>query len=128
MYYPDLTPYKYMEGNVEPNTFNVGWLDKKHSYPTDSPSKVFLARLFRLCLDPVNRTRGYHTCALCQQPSFGLEVEREGRELSLGAAEIRVIGKGGKLFAAPDLIYHYVKDHNYKPPDEFIEAVMVQSP
>ncbi|WP_443062416.1 DUF7919 family protein [Streptomyces sp. NBC_00457] len=25
---------------------------------------------------------------------------------------------------APDLILHYVADHSYRPPEDFIEAVM----
>jgi hypothetical protein len=44
--------------------------------------------------------------------------------LSLGSAEIRVPGSGGRIYAAPDLIYHYVEAHGYRPPDEFVEAVM----
>jgi len=28
------------------------------------------------------------------------------------------------LYAAPALIYHYVVEHDYKPPQEFIDAVM----
>ena len=43
---------------------------------------------------------------------------------TLGSAEIRVLGGGGKVYAAPNLIYHYVAKHKYRPPEEFIEAVM----
>ena len=28
------------------------------------------------------------------------------------------------LYAAPNLIFHYVRDHAYKPPQEFIDAVL----
>jgi len=28
------------------------------------------------------------------------------------------------VYAAPDLIYHYVVEHHYCPPDEFIQAVL----
>ncbi len=41
----------------------------------------------------------------------------------LGSAEIWVIANDGKIFACPDLILHYIVDHNYLPPEEFIEAV-----
>jgi hypothetical protein len=41
----------------------------------------------------------------------------------LGSAEIRVPGKDGKVYAAPNLIYHYIKDCGYLPPQEFIDAV-----
>jgi len=44
--------------------------------------------------------------------------------LKLGSAEIRVVGQDGTVYAAPDLIYHYVVVHDYRPPEEFIQAVM----
>jgi hypothetical protein len=36
---------------------------------------------------------------------------------------MRVFGVNGDVFAAPNLIYHYVSDHRYRPPHEFIQAV-----
>jgi hypothetical protein len=41
----------------------------------------------------------------------------------LGSAEIRVKGAGGKVYAAPNLIYHYMKDCGYLPPQEFLGAL-----
>ncbi len=35
-----------------------------------------------------------------------------------------MVGQDGTVYAAPDLIYHYVVAHHYRPPDEFIQAVM----
>ncbi|MGZ7445796.1 ankyrin repeat domain-containing protein [Paenibacillus sp. TH7-28] len=44
---------------------------------------------------------------------------------ALGSSEIRVITEDGKQkFAAPSMILHYVIDHNYCPPEEFISAVI----
>jgi hypothetical protein len=40
-----------------------------------------------------------------------------------GGNEIRVLA-GEKVFAAPVLIFHYVISHRYRPPEEFIQAVM----
>jgi len=37
--------------------------------------------------------------------------------------EIRVDGHGVN-YAAPTLIVHYIENHKYRPPDEFIEAVI----
>lgn len=42
----------------------------------------------------------------------------------LGLAEIRVAAVQGQLYAAPNLIYHYVVIHNYSPPVEFVRAVL----
>ena len=41
----------------------------------------------------------------------------------LGAGEIRSFSKRGAIFAAPNLIFHYVAVHNYNPPEEFIESL-----
>lgn len=43
--------------------------------------------------------------------------------LRVGSAEIRVFYQG-KTYAAPNLLYHYVVEHHYQPPSEFIEAVL----
>jgi len=43
--------------------------------------------------------------------------------LKAGFSEIRVFGKKGKVYAAPNLIFHYIMEHDYTPPKEFIEAV-----
>jgi hypothetical protein len=44
--------------------------------------------------------------------------------LLLGSAEIRVISNTGVIYAAPNLIYHYVHAHSYAPPAGFVEAVL----
>jgi hypothetical protein len=120
-YYADMTPYEYFD---EPNTVNIGWLDPPHPFPTGDVTLDFLDRLFALCQLPVKKTRGYHQCQLCTKPEYPIRVRRGQHDLCLGSAEIRVTTADGKRYAAPDLIYHYVTAHNYKPPGEFIRAVM----
>ncbi|WP_249375347.1 hypothetical protein [Streptomyces sp. I05A-00742] len=44
--------------------------------------------------------------------------------LLLGTAELRVVSADGTWFIAPDLVLHYVTDHGYLPPDDFVEAVL----
>lgn len=51
-------------------------------------------------------------------------LERNGERLLLGTAEMRVFSRRGGLYAAPTLIYHYVKEHGYKPPNELIEGTV----
>jgi hypothetical protein len=41
----------------------------------------------------------------------------------VGSAEIRVFSAAGDAYAAPNLIYHYVRTHWYKPPEEFLRAM-----
>jgi hypothetical protein len=52
---------------------------------------------------------GFHTCEFCQSAhgvaNFGVPSE-------------------DRLYVAPELIVHYIEEHDYCPPEEFIKAVM----
>ncbi len=124
-YLPDLGPYR---GSAADETIGleplaVGWLRRGKQFATGPVPATFPARLLAFCR-PANRV------ALFPRPfPCGLEnhpvppVETDGGTLTLGLGEIRVIGEED-IYAAPDLIYHYVVDHGYRPPDLFIEAVL----
>lgn len=132
MYYPDLSSYSFLKDDPYmpeevPCPLNVGWLDIKHTFETETPSEELLEALFDKCTQPVNKTRGYDKCQFCKSRAFGLETARKDKSLVLGSAEIRVRGKDGEVYAAPDLIYHYVAEHHYKPPQEFIDALLNQN-
>ena len=74
---------------------------------------------------PVIQTRGFHVCKLCDMSPTQIPTIKRGNEtLKVGSAEIRVFGQDGTIYAAPNLIYHYVVDHHYRPPDLFIQAVL----
>ena len=126
MYYEDLTNYQYLADAAESDALNIGWLDDKHYYEKGKCSEKFLDCLFVLCLDTINKTRGFHQCPFCTNKAFGNRVERNGKNVELGSAEIRVTGLNGKLYSCPDMIYHYVLAHEYLPPKEFIDAVLAQ--
>jgi hypothetical protein len=113
-FFEDLTPYTYLRPEEErAGTVNVGWLAKAHQFPTGETSEEFRTRLGALCkCRRVKRTRGLHGCEFCTGP-----------DRPHGSAEIRVVGRK-QVYAAPELIGHYVSAHNYKPPVEFIEAVL----
>ena len=123
MYYPDFTPYCYSKGIPDPNVLNIGWLEAPHPFPKKKASEELLDALFEKCLIMVNGTRGWHQCHFCDVPTWGVEVSRHGKRTSLGDAEIRVEAKDGRVYAAPNLIYHYVSEHDYDPPKEFVEAL-----
>jgi hypothetical protein len=124
-FFADLSEYTYRESGKREGTRNVGWLDAGEAHPRGAVPPEFLARLWQFCRLPLVRTRGYHACNLCRGRQVGpLSVTREGEALKLGTAEIRVFGPGGAVYAAPDLVYHYVSAHEYRPPDEFIAAVL----
>lgn len=124
-YSKDLTPYVYEAENGSGNDIkSVGWLAKDIDYPKASqPDPRFVERLWQFCRVSVGQTRGLHRCELCCSRDANV-AQRDGDELLLGSAEIRVIAGNGKLYAAPNLIYHYVVFHNYSPPQEFVDAAL----
>lgn len=136
-YYADLTPYVYWPEHVvgdQPypdgvEILNVGWLEAGHDFPTfeGDPDPEFLENLITLAADHfTHATRGIHGCDLPHQDEKA-DIEGEvvygGRELFLGHAEIHVVTPDGRWLAAPTLVVHYVRDHRYRPPEEFNEAV-----
>jgi len=119
----DFSPYTYIEDFERDNTLNIGWIDSSCQYKTGSPIENILMILWQFCLISVVQTRGVYECDLCSSVGTVIE-ERNGVSLALGSAEIRVFGGGGSIFAAPNLIYHYVKEHQYKLPEKFELALL----
>ena len=107
MHVPDLSPYPY---GKQPSKLSVGWLDDAHEYIHGEVPDGFVERLLAFCRRPVLHTMGEHECELCHNRT--------------GSGEIWVFGSGESIYVAPDLIYHYVVDHHYQPPMEFINAVL----
>jgi hypothetical protein len=75
--------------------------------------------------------RGIHECNLCRASHWPLlplhenpSLNIDGHVCFLGSWEIWIRGTGEAIFAAPALIVHYVDTHEYRPPEEFIAAVM----
>lgn len=70
---------------------------------------------------------GHHTCDLCDDALDGMTLEAHGERVDLGASNLFVPSPHGVL-VAPSLVLHYIRDHDYAPPDEFLEAVMACPP
>jgi hypothetical protein len=75
--------------------------------------KEFIAELNE---DLKDALRGHSKMTLGVHP-----VTRD--RIELGYAQIFVFGRRGKIYDAPNMIYHYVTVHHYKPPEEFIKAI-----
>jgi hypothetical protein len=138
MFYADLEPYGYGSGGVVlVGVETVGWLSSDHAFQSGAVQEDLVAGLAALLLTHrVNEYRGSHLCEFCA-PSLKIiehaggsvsiplpiSVDLFGREFALGSAELWVPSLDGKVvYAAPDLIYHYVKEHGYAPPTGFVEA------
>jgi hypothetical protein len=93
-------------------------------------------KMKKLAANPVELYRGRHICEVCVQPA-GLEQTSlppnrvvldpdcswvRWAEQRWGNGEIRVPGDG-VVFAAPVLIVHYIQEHDYLPPGQFLKAV-----
>jgi len=129
----------------------VGWLDDEHSFPTGNMPTHLIEKLRRLVKNPTELYRGYHICELCKMPddvkraydekvaffnsSHLLENRNkplklfmvnnlydDWRESRQGNGEIR-IHDTNITYAAPVLIVHYVEEHKYMPPAEFLRAL-----
>ena len=135
-YYQDLTCHAYSDCTWAltvgtPYIFiNIGWLDAAYPYthgeivPQDK--ELLLDMMFEFCRYPVCRYRGVHVCQYCthQDSKFDLiTVQKNHATVSLGNGSIMVQGRNNLVYVAPTLVYHYVAEHNYMPPDEFIHAV-----
>jgi hypothetical protein len=126
-YFKDGSPYSYLAEFAD-GSVNVGWLDAAEAYPTGDVPPEFTRLLVELCRDSVNRTRGWHYCNLCPRPAEPvpppITVPSPDGDFPVGHGEIRVDGPDGVRYAAPDMLAHYVLAHRYRPPGEFVEAVL----
>jgi hypothetical protein len=82
--------------------------------------------MIRLSASPMELYRGIHVCELCHAPE---ELKRAGDKAWMEWArhrasngEIRV-RRGEVTYAAPVLIVHYIQQHGYLPPQEFLQAI-----
>jgi hypothetical protein len=120
MYLQDLKPHIFF--SEEQEVLPVGWLDKEHDYPKGAVPPPFLERLQHYCVNPAFLSFGYHDCEFCDE-EFGVEMVILGKQWRVGSGDLRVVTRD-VVYAAPDMIYHYIVDHYYRPPDAFIQAVM----
>ncbi len=104
---------------------NVGWLSQGRDFPVGGELPLeFTDRLARLARrHPVNRMRGWQSCPFCEE-AYPVEIDVDEEQLPVGDAEIHVSGPGGRVYVAPTLVVHYVAAHGYRPPDEFVMAVL----
>jgi hypothetical protein len=108
---------------------NIGWLDSNRKYSVGKVAPDFLPKLGSIiigtakCNAQVNRMRSTSPCRLSDCDIQ--EIECHGSKECLGASEVWVpLGDNGMFYAAPSMVYHYIEEHDYLPPEGFISAVM----
>ncbi len=95
----------------------VGWLHPDHPYSRSPVPADFVVRLkefVRAWGKSVSALgwgirMGFHTCEFCDKAS---------------ASGTFGVPAGDRVFYVPEMIVHYVEQHGYAPPAEFIAAVM----
>lgn len=58
---------------------------------------------------------GFHVCEYC---------ETDGQRPETSSGDVTLNFANGRSYVMPDMISHYVKDHGFKPPQEFIDDVL----
>ena len=95
----------------------IGWLHPDHSHTEGVVPQDFLARLKAFAARSGDSAEalyfgafgGFHTCEFC------------GRAHGIGNFGVP---SGDLLFVAPEMVVHYVEQHGYCPPPEFVAAVL----
>jgi len=118
-YIKDLMSCTYHRGEI-PTHLAVGWLDISQPFTTGNTTEEFKTKLeYLTTTQATQQYRGSHGCQWC---SSGLMSRYAGN------GSIRVISPVTQnQYEAPVLIAHYVRAHNYLPPEDFIVAVMSQN-
>ena len=128
-YYLDLTPFAYHHDHPgEEHMLNVGWLEAGRPFGRGPVPYAFADELRLLAQKPVNLMRGFHVCDLCEPPRDLIASFPEYRHVwgmfRNGNGEIHVQSPSGAVYCAPILVLHYVAEHQYQPPHEFVDAVI----
>jgi len=112
MYYEDLSPCDYFDESWT-SVFAVGWLEPPHDFPRGPVPDAFVSRLEELQAEDWDYWgfKGGQWCGFC-----GVAESYSFRNL--------FIPTDGKVLVAPEGIIHYIRVHEYKPPEVFINAVL----
>jgi hypothetical protein len=116
MFFPDLDSECQVDRGDHVRA--VGWLSEEHPFPTGSVPLGFsaaLRTLIKSAWQPVT-AMGPQFCEFCAKTD------------RVGGSKNVWIPTPEKVYIAPELIAHYIETHSYRPPDEFIEAVLACPP
>jgi len=112
----------------------VGWLGDRVPSSGDTPDECIDGLVVAYETQRVlsDGTRGWHDCEICKTDRqhypggmIGPVIHWRGRDLRLYGHGHYLIRIRNVVYMAPALLLHYILDHHYRPPDEFVEAVIV---
>ena len=97
----------------------IGYLSIDEEYERGEVSTNFLAKLKLLWNEGgVTSSLGFHECEFCIDEG---NYEKRG----MSSSEKTLIDKENKIkYIFPEMIFHYITEHKFKPSNKFIEFVM----
>ncbi|WP_443732247.1 DUF7919 family protein [Streptomyces griseochromogenes] len=115
--FADLTVYSYGDSPIPMK--NIGWLGRSFGVPTGEGgvNSQALARLEFEIRKPRSLALGVHECEFCRS-----------NPPVTGNGEIHIFGTDGTTYSTPTMIVHYIRDHAYSPPSEFVSALLREVP
>lgn len=129
-FFPDLTLYETDSQVILPEVLNIGWLSPLKPFATGNVPNDFINKLNKLLKNSNSSNAkvvmgpwmGTFTCPLCGINNW----EIQERIPHIGNAEIWIPSASRKNFyySSSTWICHYILDHKYLPPDEYIESVL----
>jgi hypothetical protein len=103
---------------------NVGWLGSSAQFPVGDLPGDLLGVVLQEASRHHSAMAGFHECDFCGRRSPIVASIPGGPEgVVLGMSELRAMDDAGHVYAAPTLIFHYIKAHGYLPPEGFVRAL-----
>ena len=103
----------------------VGWLSIAQPFNEAEPEPEFLSRL-KECVSFDTMQYRYDPLTCAAHSFFGLHICELCNSIR-GSGSLFLPGEK-VIYIAPQMVYHYVKDHHYVPPDDFVAAVVNAPP
>jgi len=127
-YFSDLDLCRYHRGALDTESWHcslvaIGWLERDSEYSRGvGTTGEFIEQLEFLRQGfesefSAHSFRGFHECTLC-------EVNAEKSNLLINSHVNLLIPSKNCVYVAPGRVDHYIEDHGYLPPLEFVNAVM----
>ncbi|WP_327141038.1 DUF7919 family protein [Nocardia sp. NBC_01327] len=113
MEYNDLEPYEYYPCPIPMRT--IGWLGPEYGVPGAAERPLSAQDLNALQSASRHLSSimlGTHDCEFCL-----------GSTVFEGNGEFHYYARRGTVYSAPMMILHYVGEHGYKPPREFLDCL-----
>jgi hypothetical protein len=122
--FKDLDPCPVFDGGAA-TLLSIGWLQEGVPFDKGLVSKEFFEVLVTLFVDPWQPAvaAGWHECPFCRFSRGPRSLCFGKQTVSLGISNVFVPGRD-MIYVAPSLILHYIDAHEYRPPDEFVDAVL----